>query len=128
MPVSGLSILIFVCAFLIPELIVLGWRRFLHSKYEAKNGTLNLLYHIFCMYLLFLEFQGSFLKIIIILGFMSIAFVGIATLFVGVILGRREEFLLYGSKVYSSFKSFGHPYIIFPITMSVSFFMYIFFF
>lgn len=123
---SGLTILVFVCAFLIPEIIVLGWRRFLHSKYEAKNGTLNLLYHVFCMYLLLLEFQASFPKTIILWAFISIAFVGMFALLIGVMLGRETEFLLYENKVYSSFKMFGHPYVIFPITMSVSFFMYIF--
>ncbi len=122
----GLTVLIFVCAFLIPEGIVLGWRRFLHSKYEAKNGIINLLYHAFCMYLLLLEFQISFYKTIISWAFMSIAFVGIFTLFAGVMVGRGNEFVLYGNKIYSSFKMFGHPYIIFPITMSVSFSMYIF--
>ena len=123
---SGLTILVFVCAFLIPEIIVLGWRRFLHSKYEAKNGTLNLLYHVFCMYLLLLEFHASFPKTIILWAFISIAFVGMFALLIGVMLGRETEFLLYENKVYSSFKMFGHPYVIFPITMSVSFFMYVF--
>ncbi|NIO22637.1 MAG: hypothetical protein GTN38_01235 [Candidatus Aenigmarchaeota archaeon] len=125
MMISGLSILIFVCSFLIPELIVLGWRRFLSSHYEAKNGTLNLLYHVFCMSLLLLEFQASLSKTIILWSFISIAFVGIFALLVGVMLGRGE-FMLSGNKVYKSFKMFGHPYVIFPITMSVSFFMYVF--
>ncbi len=123
--VSGLTVLICICAFLIPEGIVLGWRKFLHSIYEAKNGVLNLIYHIFCMSLLLLEFQESFPKTIISWSFMSIAFVGIFTLLIGVIL-RENEFLLYGNKIYNSFKMFGHPYVIFPITMSVSFFMYVF--
>lgn len=121
----GLTILIFVCTFLIPEIIVLGWRRFLHSKYEAKNGTLNLLYHIFCMSLLIIEFQASISKTIALWGFISIAFVGVFALLVGVLLGKAEV-LLYRNRVYKSFKMFGHPYVIFPITMSVSFFMYIF--
>jgi hypothetical protein len=124
--ISGLTILIVVCAFLIPEGIVLGWRRFLHSRYEAKNGALNLIYHAFCMYLLLLEFQASFPKTIISWAFMSIAFVGILTLLVGMLFGRENEFILYENKIYSSFKMFGHPYVIFPITMSVSFFMYVF--
>jgi len=123
---SGLSILVFVCAFVVPELIVLGWRRFLSSKYEAKNGTLNLLYHVFCMYLLLLEFQASVPKTIILWGFISIAFVGMFALLVGVIMGRSEFLLSYENIIYKSFKRFGHPYIIFPITMSVSFFLYIF--
>jgi hypothetical protein len=125
MMISGLTILIFVCSFLIPEIIVLGWRRFMSSKYEAKNGTLNLIYHIFCMSLLLLEFQASIPKTIILWGFVSIAFVGIFALLVGVLLGRGEA-LLWRNRVYKSFKMFGHPYVIFPITMSVSFFMYIF--
>ena len=120
------TIFIFVCAFLIPEAIVLGWKRFLHSKYEVKNGTLNLLYHAFCMYLLLFEFQASVSKTIILWGFISIAFVGIFTLLAGMMMGRETEFVLYENKIYSSFKRFGHPYIIFPITMSLSFFMYIF--
>lgn len=122
---SGITILIFVCSFLIPELIVLGWRRFLSSKYEAKNGTLNLLYHVFCISLLLLEFQASIPKTIILWGFISIAFIGIFALLVGVMLGRGEV-LLYRNRIYKSFKMFGHPYVIFPITMSVSFFMYVF--
>lgn len=124
--ISGLSILIFACTFLIPEIIVLGWRKFLSSKYEAKNGTLNLLYHVFCMYLLLLEFQVSVSKTIILWGFISIAFVGMFALFVGVMLGRESEFLISENRIYKSFKMFGHPYVIFPLTMSVSFFMYIF--
>jgi hypothetical protein len=123
---SGLTILIFVCTFLIPEIIVLGWKRFLNSVYEAKNGVLNLLYHVFCMSLLLLEFHESFPKTTIAWAFMSIAFVGIFALLIGVLLGREKEFLLYGNRVYSSLKMFGHPYVIFPITMSVSFFMYVF--
>jgi hypothetical protein len=121
----GLTILIFVCAFVIPELIVVGWRRFLHSTYEAKNGTLNLLYHVFCMFLLLFEFYGNFSKTIILWSFISIGFVGIITLAIGVFLGE-SEFVLYENKIYSSFKMLGHPYVIFPITMSVSFFFYIF--
>ena len=121
----GLTILIFVCTFVIPEIIVLGWRRFLHSTYEAKNGTINLVYHVFCMFLLLLEFYGNFSKTIILWSFISIAFVGIVTLAVGVFLGKNE-FVLYENKIYSSFKMFGHPYVIFPITMSVSFFLYVF--
>jgi hypothetical protein len=127
MMIPGLTILIFVCSFLIPELIVLGWRRFLSSKYEAKNGTLNLIYHIFCMGLLLFEFQASIPKTIILWGFISIAFVGIFALLVGVMLGRGE-ILIRRNRIYRSFKMFGHPYVIFPITMSVSFFMYIFHF
>ncbi len=73
---SGLTVLIVICAFLIPEGIVLGGRRFLHSIYEAML--------------------------------------------------RENEFILYENKIYKSFKMFGHPYVIFPITMSVSFFMYVF--
>jgi hypothetical protein len=122
---SGLTILIFVCTFLIPEIIVLGWKRFLNSVYEAKNGVLNLLYHVFCMSLLLLEFQASFPKTIISWSFMSIAFVGIFALIIGVLL-KENEFILYENKVYNSLKMFGHPYVIFPITMSVSFFMYVF--
>jgi hypothetical protein len=125
---SGLTILIVLCAFVIPELIVLGWRRFLSSRYEAKNGTLNLLYHIFCMYMLIVEFQASIPKIIILCGFISIAFVGMFALFVGVLMGTEGEFLLSDNRIYKSFKMFGHPYVIFPITMSVSFFMYVFYF
>ncbi|UCD07248.1 MAG: hypothetical protein JSW41_05500 [Candidatus Aenigmatarchaeota archaeon] len=124
--ISGLSILIFVCTFLIPELIVLGWKRFLHSVYEAKNGTLNLIYHIFCMSLLMWEFQTSVFKTIVLWGFISIAFVGMFALLMGVMLGRETEYLLSESRIYHSFKMFGHPYVIFPLTMSVSFFMYIF--
>ncbi|MCK4335399.1 MAG: hypothetical protein KAT94_00505 [Candidatus Aenigmarchaeota archaeon] len=121
-----LTIFIFICTFLIPEAIVLGWKRFLHSKYEVKNGTLNLLYHAFCICLLLFEFQASVSKTIILWGFISIAFVGIFTLLAGVMLGRGSEFVLYENRIYSSFKMFGHPYVIFPITMSLSFFMYIF--
>lgn len=124
--VSGLTILIFLCAFIIPELIVVGWKRFLHSVYEAKNGTINLVYHVFCMFLLILEFQESFAKTVILEGFASIAFIGIFTLLAGVVLGRQREFLIYDNGVYKSFKMFGHPWVIFPITMSVAFFMYIF--
>ena len=124
--ISGLSILIFVCTFLIPEIIVLGWRRFLNSEYEAKNGILNLLYHSFCMFLLMAEFQASFLKTIILWGFVTIAAEGIFSLLFVASSGEESEFLLSGSRMYKSFKMFGHPYVIFPITMSVSFFMYVF--
>ena len=47
--------------------------------------------------------------------------VSMVTVFLG-----SNEFVLYENKIYSSFKMFGHPYVIFPITMSVSFFLYIF--
>jgi hypothetical protein len=124
--VSGLTILISLCAFIIPELIVVGWKRFLHSVYEAKNGTINLLYHVFCMGLLILEFHESFLKTVILEGFASIAFIGIFALLAGVLLGKHREFLIYENRVYKSFKMFGHPWVIFPITMSVAFFMYVF--
>ncbi len=124
--ISGLSILIFVCTFVIPQLIVLGWRKYLKSKYEAKNGTLNLVFHLFCMALLMWEFQASIPKTIILWGFVSIAIVGVIAMLIGAMLGTETEFLLSESKIYHSFKMFGHPYVIFPLTMSISFFMYIF--
>lgn len=126
MMIPGLTILIFVCAFLIPEIIVLGWRKFLHGEYEAKNGTMNLLYHTFCMFLLMLEFQASFIKIVILWGFVAIAFEGMFALLFVASTGRENEFLLHGSRIYNYFKMFGHPYVIFPLTMSVSFFFYVF--
>lgn len=124
--ISGISIFIFLCTFVIPELIILGWRRFLKSKYEAKNGTINLVYHIFCMTLLLWEFQTSIPKTIMLWSFMSIAFVGMIALFIGAMVGTETEFLFSESRIYKSFKMFGHPYVIFSLTMSVSFFMYIF--
>lgn len=124
--ISGISIFIFLCTFVIPELIILGWRRFLKSKYEAKNGTINLVYHIFCMTLLLWEFQASIPKTIMLWSFMSIAFVGMIALFIGAMVGTETEFLFSESRIYKSFKMFGHPYVIFSLTMSVSFFMYIF--
>jgi hypothetical protein len=122
----NLTLLIFICTFLVPEAIVLGWRRFLHSKYEAKNGTLNLLYHIFCMFLLYLEFNASYAKTLMLWGFMSLAFIGMIALFCGVAVGREFEVILSNNFIYKSFKMFGHPYVIFPITMTVSFITYIF--
>lgn len=121
----NLTLLVFICAFLVPEAIILGWKRFLHSNYEAKNGTLNLLYHLFCMYLLSIQFQ-SFLKTILLWGFISIAFVGVIALFCGTAVGKDFETILSNNMIYRSFKMFGHPYVIFPITMTVSFFLYLF--
>ena len=102
--VSGLTVLIFVCTFLIPEIIVLGWRKFLSSIYEAKNGTINLVYHLICMLLLMLEFQTSFNKTIILWGFICVAFIGIFTLLVGVMAGREGEFLISENRFYKSLK------------------------
>ena len=124
--VSGITPLIFVCTFIIPELIVVGWKKFLSERYEAANGIINLLYHTFCMFLLMAEFYVSFTKTIILWGFIAVAFVGIFTLLVGVMVGSEGEFLLSENRFYNGFKMFGHPYVIFPLTMSVSFFFYIF--
>ena len=121
----NITLLVFICAFLVPEVIVLGWKRFLHSTYEAKNGTLNLLYHMFCMYILSLQFQ-SYFKTILSWGFISIAFVGMITLVCGVAVGKDFETILANSRIYRSFKMLGHPYVIFPITMTVTFIFYIF--
>ena len=123
--VPNLSLLIFICTFLVPQGIVLGWKRFMHSSYEAKNGTLNLLYHIFCMYMLTIQFQ-AFWQTIILWAFMSVAFVGMITLLCGTVVGKDFETILSSNPVYSRFKMLGHPYVIFPITMSISFFLYAF--
>ena len=122
----NLTLLIFICGFLVPQAIVLGWKKFLHSTYEAKNGVLNLLFHLFCMSLLLFGFADSPIKVLLIWSFMSVAFVGMVTLLCGVAIGRDMEVVLSNHVIYKSFKMFGHPYVIFPITMTVTFIFFVF--
>ena len=122
----NLTLLIFICGFLVPQAIVLGWKRFLHGTYESKNGVFNLLYHIFIMFILLVGFGDSPTKTLMIWSFMAVAFVGMVTLLCGVAIGQDMEVVLSNHVIYKSFKLFGHPYVIFPITMTITYIFYVF--